>query len=288
MPNQTATTSARIVVNGITYNFSSTAFSTTHTDSEFSFRANSLSFEPLPKGAYLIYFRLPKSTKAGTYALGTGDIRATFDMPGAAVLNGYNAISGSVTFTEDPTSTKLRGHFNFVGKSNNPDITGLAQITDGKLDMDTEQSAFSASEGTFKVSVDINSLPSSASKDESAVPTEKDSFEAKRVSMGPAAGAPYLQVEAVQQDTPGLKAYIFIPNGKLETETELDIKDDENGQYAIAVFQHQRYFYYASRGHLRYKYDAVTKNLTADFNFHEGDNNHFTDGELNIKGLDKR
>lgn len=276
--------SAKVNVNNQNYTFNMTDVTTNHTSTEWRYTATQFSFQPPPSGVYMLYIAIPHGTPAGTYELEKdGDIRAFYDMPGAYGTSGYRAISGSIHFKSAPTVTKVDAEFHFVGQS--VAYPGDAIVTDGNLSVDTETHHTPKSQGYVELNVDINSYPSTESEENSPL-ADKFLFHSELVRMGPALGAPFLEVKSIYLRE-NSDVYIFIPEKKLVSASELDIKDDESGEYAIAILRKNWYWYRASSGHISYKYDRGAQRLTAKFKFDEGKDNKFRDGHLKISGLSK-
>lgn len=275
---------AQVNVKNQDYDFSATSVGIDHTLTELRFTASTFIFSPQPIGRYAIFFIIPRGTPAGTYPLSADSvIKAGFDMPTAQLLNGYKAISGSVTFTKAPTETIVEGTFDFIGESLDSSITGQAIISSGSLSINTESLDTTISQGQLEVDAYIIEPPQSHSKD--ATPSEINfTFKSDSILMRPALGAPYLEIKAIDPVNKS-EIYLFIPNDKLETETRLPIDYIEDGNHAIAVFVYKTVnWYLASRGEMTFNYNPAIENITASYDFFEG-KNKFTLGSLDITGI---
>lgn len=275
--------SAKIAAQNQNYAFSAVDVSTSHTSNELRYTAQAFMFSPGPIGAYGIDVYVPRGTPAGTHTLGANSpIRAFFSMPKAQLLNAYQAISGEVTFVTAPTENKVEGTFNFVGKS--PAMTEPANVENGVLSIDIDDASPTLSHGNLRVEVDITDPPNPNTA--GAAPTaDKFTFEATRVSMAPALGAPFMQIKAIDVNNHNAEVYIFIPDKKLESTARLQIANNENGEYAIAICHYRSRWYDGDKGEVTFKFNPATQNFNGTFNFYQG-KNAFTQGTLNITGID--
>jgi hypothetical protein len=101
-------------------------------------RANQTVFAPFR--IYQISFYIPHTIKAGTHPLGSkeDEILAHYLPPNTNQTDSYNAISGSITFYEDPTATRLRGTFDFKGRRFHEEHPEIADIRNGTLNVEVE------------------------------------------------------------------------------------------------------------------------------------------------------
>ncbi|MHA6578556.1 hypothetical protein [Pseudomonas yamanorum] len=275
--------SARAKVSGQIHTINTTNVTVTHTPTEWRYAGSVFLFQPPPSGVYGVQLAIPPNTPAGIHPFGpNSNIRAFYEMPKASLLNAYQAVSGSIHLKTDPTPTTLEADFHFIGRS--PAVSDDAEITDGTFSLNTEAHHIPSSHGHLKVHVDLNSLPSEHTEISSTL-ADKFVFDSNLVYMRPALGAPFLEIKSIYLPE-NAEIYIFIPNDKLETAQELDIKDDESGEYAIAILRRNGYFYRASIGRITYTYDAKNEVLKAKFHFQEGKDNNFSDGALEVSGLE--
>jgi len=120
-------------------NFASNSVAVENQTARIVIRAYQTAFEPFR--IYQISFGIPHGLEAKTYPLGTTEngILAHYLPPNTSPLNSYNAISGSITFYEAPSPTRIRGKFHFKGQKFDEAHPEIADIRNGTLEIEVDQ-----------------------------------------------------------------------------------------------------------------------------------------------------